>query len=338
MKRLILIPALAAALCGCCIEDEYGEERAVTVVTASRTVETKVTVAQSSVVGDTVDVFAYDDDELRRLDTYERTVLGRNGLKVASRSGKKIVAIIVNNPAGRYVWSARNTYAYYERLEADLCHERSASPTMSGTCQLRGGSGKDCSITLKPVMSKVILRSIRCDFTGKTYEGAELTDAKVYLTNVSSLCKVSQESNFRTRETINTRRLDEKDLSRMEEPGMVRQSLPDRIGKDWQEVSRTLYCYPNNNEEDSFSSPYTRLVVEGKINGTTWYYPININREDICWVEDTPGISRDRCYVYDITIKRTGSTDPDTPISIKEVSVICNVIPWTEKEARDELF
>lgn len=289
-------------------------------------------------VGDTADVFVYDDDQLRRLDTYQREVLGSDRMKVASTSGPKIVAMVVNGRTGRYTWTSSNTYSYMERLDAEFEKEELAHPTLSGHITICGKSSKPCDMELHPIMSKIVLRSIRCDFSGMAYEGARFTGAKVYMTNVSTICRMMQEKDFRTRGTLNTGRLVPEDLRNLADPSMISQNLPDSIGKDWLEVNRTMYCYPNTNEEESQGSPFTRMVIEGQINGTTWYYPININREDICWVEGTPGIDRGQTYIYDITIKRTGTDDPDKPVTLDDISVVCEVVPWEEKENREERF
>jgi len=332
MERFIM--AAAAMICCACTEVVENEmiphEGVVT--------ETKLAVGDYVVAGDTVDVYVFNDDELMQMDTYQRAIIGKNTMDVASTAGPKVVAMVVNGNTGRYSWSASNTYNYIRTLDAEFVRESLEHPTMSGECKLSGKSNKPFEIEVEPIMSKVILRSIRCDFEGMAYEGEKMTDAKVYLTNVSDLCKVMAKGNSTTRSVINAGRLVEGDMKKMKDSEMVVKSLPLYIGKDFLTVNKTLYCYPNTNQEDSETSPFTRMVIEGKIEGVTWYYPININRDDICLVEGTPGIERNKSYVFDVTIKRTGSTDPDKPISLQEVSVVCEVVPWKEKENRDEVF
>jgi len=367
MERIIIVAAAALVCCGCA-DFRVGEYISAGSVNSSEGIgtgdgedstgvgginiwlnETKVAVSESLVLGDTLDIYVYNDDELRQMDTYERVTLGTitndrsetgsgsGTVDVACTAGPKIIAMVVNGRTGRYCWSASNTYNYIGKLDAEFEKEDPEHPTMSGKCCTEGNE-KSLGIELQPIMSKVVLRSIRCDFTGRAYEGEYLTDAKVYLTNVSSLCRMMAFSGFNTRGVMNAGRLVESDLARMKDPGMVVQDLPKQIGKDFLEVNRTLYCYPNTNTEDSIGSPFTRLVIEGKIEGKTWYYPININREDFCWVEGTEGIERNKCYVYDITIKRTGSSDPDTPVYVRDISIAAEVVPWKEKEDRDEIF
>ncbi len=339
MKKLLISLKVLLGLVSCTSHMEFADENmGIAAIPAERRGSLQIRVEGSANAGATVDVFVYDDDQLRRLDTYQREVLGSDRIKVASTSGPKIVSMLINGRTGRYSWTASNTYSYMEKLDAEFERESILRPTLSGYCKAVGKSGKDCRIDLQPIMSKVVLRSIRCDFSGMAYDGARLTGAKVYLTNVSSICRMMQEKDFRTRGTLNSGMLIEQDLDRIEDRSMLLHDLPINIGKDWIEVNRTMYCYPNTNEQETAGSPFTRMVIEGKINDKTWYYPININRDDICWVEGTPGVSRNRQYIYDVTIKRTGTDDPDKPVSLDAVSVVCEIEPWIDCGTREERF
>ena len=90
-----------------------------------------------------------------------------------------------------------------------------------------------------------------------------------------------------------------------------------------------LLCYPNISTQESIGTPFTRLVIEGKIQGETWYWPININRDSGSGHE---GISRNRRYVYDITIRSRGTKDPDTPIVPEMAVTTFTTEKWEEKE------
>ena len=45
--------------------------------------------------GDSLEIFVYNDDLLRRLDSYQRTVI-KDGLSVACTSGDKIIVFLVH--------------------------------------------------------------------------------------------------------------------------------------------------------------------------------------------------------------------------------------------------
>lgn len=287
--------------------------------------------------GDSLEIFVYNDDLLRRLDSYQRTVI-KDGLSVACTSGDKIIVFLVNGQQGRYYWSENNSYSYIEGLDSEFVRDCSSSPVSGGICLSSGFSGEKLEVTLTPLMSRIVLRSIRCDFSGRPYEGAKLKDARVYLTNASSVCRVMKTDDFVTRGTLNTGRLCPEDLALMSDPSMLLKELPPSIGEDFVEVGAELYCYPNTNAEEGLGTPFTRLVIEGKLDGTLWYWPINVNRDGICWVEGTPGIDRGKSYVYDITLTRTGTADPDLPVEFG-TAVVENVVEdWTVEEERYEVF
>jgi len=287
--------------------------------------------------GEIADIFVYNDDRTERLDVYQRTVMDGGLIEIARTKGKRKVVVVVRGQLDRYEWSGNNSYNYIRQLDVDFTKDNPALPTLSGEMKLGDGKSEG-EIKLNPLLSKIVLRSIRADFKGRAYEGAKLTDIKIYLTNVNTLCNVVQADDFPSRGVLNAGRLSYEDLGKMDHPEMVYTDLGVSAGTNWTELNAELFCYPNTNEEESIGSPYTRLVIEGKIQGNTWYYPININREGLCWVDGIPGIDRNCQYVYDVTIKRTGSSDPDKPISIADVEISCIVESWKEMEERDEVY
>ena len=80
-----------------------------------------------------------------------------------------------------------------------------------------------------------------------------------------------------------------------------------------------LYCYPNDSDDDMMGSPPTRMVVQGDIDGATYYYPVDINREGFGYTSGPHGLSRNVKYSYSLLITRKGSTDPDTPVPPAQV-------------------
>ena len=80
-------------------------------------------------------------------------------------------------------------------------------------------------------------------------------------------------------------------------------------------------------------TPFTRLVIEGKIQGETFYWPLDINKEDGGY-----GIGRNERYIYDITITRKGTKDPDSPVRKEDIDINFNVEKWNEKEGCEVIF
>ena len=88
-------------------------------------------------------------------------------------------------------------------------------------------------------------------------------------------------------------------------------------------IDECLFCFPNHTDSDSFSGIQftprkTRLVMSGSISGKTYYYPITFD-----------SIERNTSYSVNIVIKNPGSTDPDTPVSTRELSVTIVPVPWS---------
>jgi hypothetical protein len=80
-------------------------------------------------------------------------------------------------------------------------------------------------------------------------------------------------------------------------------------------------------------TPYTRLVLEGKIKGETYYWPVAINRTG-----DGLGIEANTRYVFDFTIRRKGVRDPDTELYINGSETMMEILQWKEKEEYSVAF
>ena len=58
-------------------------------------------------------------------------------------------------------------------------------------------------------------------------------------------------------------------------------------------------------------------MIEGKLNGITYYYPIVLEE-----------LERNCCYSLDVTIKRPGSTDPDSEVEKGTILATLTVQDW----------
>jgi hypothetical protein len=125
--------------------------------------------------------------------------------------------------------------------------------------------------------------------------------------------------------------LDTGHLGRFTEPEMIMQKLGISIGNTTEQIQRSLYCYVNEPMEESIGSPITKLVIEGKIRGDTYYYPIKINPQG-------GGIARGCRYNFDIVLTRAGVTDPDGELEEGDIEIIMEVEKWKEKEGYSVVF
>lgn len=89
------------------------------------------------------------------------------------------------------------------------------------------------------------------------------------------------------------------------------------------ETPHYFYVYPNTHAIDSqsatWSSRYTRLVVEASLDGTTYYYPVSI-----------PIIQSNKTYtISELTITVPGSLSPDIPVSKQFVTGTITIADMT---------
>ena len=200
---------------------------------------------------------------------------------------------------------------------------------MTGVAVMNAGSGATVSIEMRSLASEVVLRSVSCDFTGRAYTDRHISDVRVYLTNVNARCSITAEGDVLPTEIVNAGGLDEEDMETMKDPQMLMQEIPEGIRKEVAEVGLAFRCYPNASERESPRTPFTRLVIEGRIDGETFWWPIDINREESAQEQ---GIHRSRQYIYDVTITRKGSSSPEDVVETDAVRLQMNIRPWTEKD------
>lgn len=327
---LSLVSALPAVLCGCIPEESAPVEA--TTVTAVRVSATRSAGASAA---KTLDIFAFNDDRLQRLDAYIRyDDFSGETAEVASQAGDKIMFFCANGQRERYSWADVNCLASLDGIHADLEKEDPAFPVMTACCRTTAGKSPDAPVELKPLMSCITLNSLSCDFSGMSYEDATIKDVKAYLTNVNAGCSLTADGRILPQRIINAGMLNEDDMDEFRTPEMVSCGIASEIGKEMLRPSVSLYCYPNMSGKEGPGTPFTRLVIEGTIDGTTYYWPVNVNRSG----DEGVGIGRNCRYIYDMTIRRKGSLSPDIPIEATEADIRMTVRQWNEKEGYPVTF
>lgn len=322
---LILPGLLPALLFNGCMTDEMESPHDPTLQTTE--IEVKSTSSES--IGHT-DIFTFDDDILMRLDSYQRVdEINGDHIEVRSQNGNKLIFVCSNICKDKYDWAEINSFQSISQIQAELSEERRRQPVMTGAGKAVAGSATPCVITLKPIVSEIYLRSLKCDFSGTSYEDEVIRNPAVYLTNVNARCGITAEGEIRPSHIINAGGLVQTDISCFSEPDIIYRKLGSPIGRTSDNAGISLLCYPNTSSEEGPGTPFTRLVIEGEIEGSTYWWPIDINRNEST---ATPGIRRNCSYVYDIIIKRKGSDGPESPIDIKRIDVEMEVLSWKEKE------
>ena len=334
---LYLLAAVPAFLTGCQNEGE-GQEVTVTeldIVCAARVGGYAATRAADSwkAVRKT-DIFVFRQDGPESLDSYTRCD-GAGTLKVPSGKGPRTAVVIANGCLEDEDILSVRSRRDLEAMESEFVQDSPEYPLMSGETCFEAGDSGGCTVVLEPLMSEVCLTSLTCRMTGE-YEGKCLTGVKAYLTNISGKAPLMQQKGFNPSEILNYEYLSETDLRRLGRSSYVYAYLGDghSAGGGRGYGSTTLYCYPNDAAEETPGTPFTKLVIEGKIDGVTHYYPITIAREGRAGQE---GIARNARYSLNVTITGPGLSDPlsDIPESSRTEQGWMTVYPSNFMTARD---
>lgn len=275
-----------------------------------------------------LDLFFYNDDTQKRLDSYQHFSSKTSGtVSAASGSGKKIVKAVANCPGRAWPWAEICSVSAIEEMTVLLDDDNPQQPVMSGTCPIDAGSGQKGSLTLAPLLAEVSLESIRCDFSGRTYSGEQLEDVRVYLTNVCASAALFRTSASASAEFLNLGGLDSLGVTKLKHPEYVFGRLSQTLGEKAVKPGLRFYCYENMPYEESAGSPCTKLVIEGTLGGKKVYYPLAI------WdLMETPCVRGNRQYKVNVTLTRRGGSDPDSSLEKGTANVTVTVAPWTEKE------
>ena len=266
-----------------------------------------------------LDLLFFQDGPLFRLDAYQHLnrISGSRVTGTSSTAAQKVV-ILSNYPADAYAWSGIRSLGSLADLPFRLADEDPAAPMCFG----ESAAGTMGMVTLRPMLAKITLNSIACDFSGRAYAGERLQDVRAYLTYASQECRPfsPEDPPF---SWLNAGRLDEAATAALTHPETVFQTLTASLGGRIYPAAG-FYCYPNPSDGTTFGSPVTRLVIEGKLRGTTYYYPI-----------DLPGLEADVQYRLDVTLTRTGTTDPDTPAVAGSIRLESQVLDWDGRDWED---
>ena len=269
--------------------------------------------------GSTLDILVFNDDRLQRLDSYQRVedFDGQFSYR-ASTEGEKIFFLCCNPQTDRYGWAGINSYSGLERTICDLEKEQRENLVMTGEFRGEAG-GTSGSAYLTPLVSEIFIESLKCDFSGTTYPGRKMTEVKAYLTYVNAACGLLESSGTKHTRIINSGMFNEYEAGIFGDISMITQDLAEELGASPVNSPASMFCYPHHDK----SGRNTRLVIEGDIDGETYYWPIEIG--------DGEGIERNCRHAFRIFIKRKGTSDPDILIEPTDIELEIKVKSWLEK-------
>lgn len=173
--------------------------------------------------------------------------------------------------------------------------------SQTATAMIRAG-GNNLPMVLERYVSKVQVDRMRVSATVGSLASSPLELSSMYLTNVIGCVSLAgaQMGNL----WLNK-------MGYQSQGGEMTHELLDLsiASGASHDVVHHLYLYPNQTEEDTFSRTWeprhTRLVMEGSVAGTTYYYPVTL-----------PVTGRNTCYrLANVIFGRTGSLHPEDPLS-----------------------
>ena len=261
-----------------------------------------------------LDLLFFQGEPLCRLDAWQHfDAVSGNRVTGTSSSAARTVVILSNYPDGS--WSDIRTYESLSGLRFRLEEESPSAPLLFGTAT----AGTGGTVVLRPMLARITLRSLACEFSGRPYAGERLQDVRAYLTYASRECRPFDPQDVPS-SWLNGGHLDEAETASLSHPELVLSEITPSLGGRIYPLA-DFYCYPNPSDGSEFGRPATRLVLEGRLRGITYYYPI-----------DLPGLEANRQYRLDVTLTRAGTTDPDTPAVSGSIRLESQVMDWDGRE------
>ena len=310
---LPLLPAIAIGCSGGVLPEEgtIGPSK-------SRTTLELNSIKHSS-TGSTLDILVFNDDRLKRLDSYQRLEYFDSDIAYASSTGgDKIFFLYYGSCDDRYGWAQINSLGSLSKICSHLENEARDNPVMTGQCRCTAGESTT-AVELTPLSCMICLTHLQCDFSGTAYANSTVTNVRAYLSNVNATCSIVPESSGSSR-LINVGMLNPEDMKGFSDKSIVMQEITDMLGIDRLKTDACFLCYPNSQGKGR----NTRLVIEGQIDGETYYWPIEVGEGN--------GVVRNSLYSYSILLRRKGTSDPDILIDRRNIELEMKVKPWEEKD------
>lgn len=271
---------------------------------------------------ETLDVFIFREthgEDNGILDTYKRfqgEELEMSDLMVNTTTGEKNICIIANSHISDY--SLIKNIEQYKKIESLLSKERSSSYTMTGSEKATLGISTRINVSIRRLISCVIIDDIKTAFADSPYEGCPITNVKIYLTNIIGNKLIYSGLSTQDALIFNHKGNKPEDSANCIQSGLFSDDISSAITDNGYTQKHYLYCYENMTSTEADNLKFTRAVIQGDLCGKTYYYPININQEGYGYSESNGhhGIKRNSIYIISVTIFRPGSTDPDIPITL----------------------
>lgn len=328
MNKKILSAALAVVACIACEKkEEVGQYEAGELVTLEVVIPnsalTKVTNVGNEDTVSSYQVLVYSTDD-NMLESYTKADGTSSSITLKCTTGQKEIVVLANAPDMQAYVSLSGLKAARSRLE----HNSPGALVMEGSTVVNLTSSSSVTVQLKRMVAKVRLKKITLDFESDVYAGKEFKFVSAYLINVPAdkkyLTEVSSAQDTAPTEWYN-------------KLGYLSNSIYDQILRD--DVNQSIsgeyvkehvfYCYPNPYLTDNYSSTWserpTRLVVEAKLDGVQYFYPISL-----------PELKQNTVYDVSLIVTRPGKTDVNAEVKKYDETFNIEILDWTNGKVVEE--
>ncbi len=277
-------------------------------------------------------IFRAEGTDAGVLDTYKKLegaeLSSLSNIEIQSTTGAKLIYAVANSH--NTDWTGVKTFTDFEARVSELHNEDLKNFTMTGSIEVVLQVSTSVAFSISRLVARIGLTGIKTDFAGTPYEGSELKNVKIYVTNVYANKRYSSGANATTPIFYNYKKAVAQDINLCTMSGMLYDEVANNISDAGYTVPHYFYCYENMLENETPDKHFTRLVIQGDLNGHTYYYPININREGFGYsaANGHLGVKRNTSYSLDVTICRPGSTDPDDILEYGVLTASLNVLDW----------
>ena len=323
--------AVAAMACSCSKEEVKGVDNPVkeseVCIKLKNEASTRATGAGHGVQEEdntinTLEIFVFNvneggiDDGM--LDGYKKysaeDITSLRDFKIKTSVGRKMIYVVAN--AQNTDWSNGVTREVFEEQMAYLYKEDVKNFVMFAGVEETVRVSTTVVLTLRRFVSRIRLNSVSVSFAGTPNEGRPLENVKAYLTNVQAQKHLIDGSGDNLK-IVNSKKYVASDMEGIKMAGMLYDELTAGIAESTYDVPHYFYCYENNRSEETETDRFTKLVIEGTLNGITYYYPIPIK-----------DLKRNSCYSIDVKIYRPGSLDPEKAVETGTLDLWLDVQGW----------
>lgn len=286
-------------------------------------------------------IFVFNQDASKTLETFKyiKVIDGidLNNISFITTTGYKDIFVIANSHDSSQ-WSGVLTKSQFLAKASNLANEELRNFAMSGSLlNTLVTESNSINLNLKRIVAKVVLNSLKTSFENTPYSGYELSNVKIYLTNVVKESAYIEDQVLTSFTYANFLQHTPLSYNNFKISGALYDNIIQNIGATPYTTSHHFYAYENRLISETSEQKFTRLIIEADLNGHTYYYPININKTDF-GSDNNDGIRRNTVYNLSVTIMRPGSSSPEVMIEKGTVIATITVSNWQNEIIDDIIF